>query len=112
MTEEIFKELPFAVTACDIDGKIIYMNEKSSTTFQKYGGESLIGKSLYDCHNPNSSDKIMEIIQTGEANSYTILKNGVKKLIYQSPWYKAGQIAGLVEISLIIPEDMAHFVRK
>ncbi len=111
MTEEIFKELPFAVTACDIDGRIIYMNEKSSTTFQKYGGESLIGKSLYDCHNPNSSDKIKEIMQTGEANSYTILKNGVKKLIYQSPWYKAGQIAGLVEISLIIPEDMECFVR-
>lgn len=111
MTEEIFKELPFAVTACDINGKIIYMNEKSSTTFQKYGGESLIGKSLFDCHNPKSSEMIKELLITGETNSYTISKNGVKKLIYQSPWYKAGQIAGFVEISLIIPEDMEHFMR-
>jgi len=32
-------------------------------------------------------------------------------LIYQSPWYQNGEFAGLVEISLEIPEQMPHFVR-
>lgn len=111
MTEQIFKNLPFAVTACDIDGIIIYMNEKSISTFVKNDGESLIGKSLYDCHNPKSAEKIKEILETGISNSYTIEKNGLKKLIYQCPWYKEGVISGLVEISLVIPFEMDHFVR-
>ncbi len=111
MTEEIFRELPFAVTACDKDGKIIYMNEKSEATFQKYGGESLIGKSLFDCHNPLSSEKIHELLKTGQTNAYTIEKKGMKKIIYQAPWFKRGVVAGLVEISLIIPDEMQHFKR-
>jgi hypothetical protein len=32
-------------------------------------------------------------------------------LIYQSPWYRDGQYAGFVEISLEIPFDMPHFIR-
>lgn len=111
MTEQIFKNLPFAVTACDKEGIIIYMNAKSCATFLKNGEDSLIGKSLFDCHNPKSVDKIKEILSTGISNSYTIEKNGLKKLIYQCPWFKNDEIAGLVEISLIIPEDMPHFVR-
>ncbi len=111
MTEQIFKNLPFAVTACDNNGVIIYMNEKSCATFLKNGTDTLIGKSLYDCHNPKSVEKIKEILETGISNSYTIEKNGLKKLIYQCPWFKNDEIAGLVEISLVIPEDMPHFVR-
>jgi transcriptional regulator with PAS, ATPase and Fis domain len=111
MTEQIFKSLPFAVTACDESGTIIYMNEKSIATFVKNENESLIGKSLFDCHGEKSAIKIRELLATGQTNSYTIEKNGVKKLIYQCPWYKVDKIAGLVEISLIIPFEMEHFVR-
>lgn len=111
MTEQIFKSLPFAVTACNNEGIIIYMNEKSCATFLKNGEGSLIGKSLFDCHNPKSIDKIKEILNTGIPNSYTIEKNGLKKLIYQCPWFKNDKIAGLVEISLVIPFEMPHFVR-
>jgi transcriptional regulator with PAS, ATPase and Fis domain len=111
MTEQIFKSLPFAVTACDKDGIIIYMNEKSLATFVKNESESLIGKSLFDCHGDKSAEKIRELLKTGSTNSYTIEKNGQKKMIYQCPWYKSGAIAGLVEISLVIPFEMEHFVR-
>jgi hypothetical protein len=39
-------------------------------------------------------------------------QNGKKKLIYQAPWYdNDGKVAGLVEISLLIPEDMPHYRR-
>lgn len=112
ITEEILKELPFAVTACDLYANIIFMNEKSAVTFGKYGGGNLIGKSLYDCHGKQASEKIKELLKTGEKNAYTIEKNGVKKMIYQCPWYKNDKIAGLVELSLIIPMEMEHFVRK
>jgi hypothetical protein len=87
------------------------MNVKSISTFVKNEGESLIGKYLFDCHGEKSAAKIRELLITGETNSYTIEKNGLKKLIYQCPWYKNDEIAGLVEISLVIPFEMEHFVR-
>lgn len=111
MTEQIFKSLPFAVTASDIDGTIIYMNEKSISTFVKNETGSLIGKSLFDCHSEKSAAKIRELLKTGGTNAYTIEKNGLKKMIYQCSWYRDGVIAGLVEISLVIPFEMQHFVR-
>ncbi|HOZ29331.1 MAG TPA: PAS domain-containing protein [Bacteroidales bacterium] len=111
MTEQIFKSLPFAVTACDKDGIIIYMNEKSISTFVKNAGESLIGKSLFDCHGEKSAAKIRDLLATGDTNAYTIEKNGLKKMIYQCPWYKDDKIAGLVEISLVIPFEIDHFIR-
>jgi hypothetical protein len=45
-------------------------------------------------------------------NIYTIEKNGVKKLIYQTPWYQDGQYAGFIELSLEIPFEMPHFIRS
>ncbi len=44
--------------------------------------------------------------------SDAIGKNGVKKLIYQTPWIENGEFRGLVELSLEIPFEMPHFVRK
>mgnify|MGYP000371069624 CR=1 FL=1 len=38
-------------------------------------------------------------------------KNGVKKLIYQTPWYQDGKYSGFVELALEIPFQMPHFVR-
>ena len=109
MTENInyLAELPFAVTVCDLSGIIVYMNKKSCSTFSG----DLIGKSLFDCHNEKSAEKIMEIMATGIPNSYTIEKKGAKKLIHQSPWFKDGKAAGLIEISIQIPEGMKHFNR-
>jgi hypothetical protein len=52
------------------------------------------------------------MLATGQANVYTIEKDGVKKLIYQAPWYREGEYAGFVEISLEIPAEMPHFVRE
>ena len=36
----------------------------------------------------------------------------MRKLIYQSPWYRDGAYAGFVELSLEIPAEMPHFVRQ
>ncbi len=104
--------LPVAITVCDINGNVIAMNTKSRKTFEKWGGEAIIGNSLMPCHSEKSQHKIMEMMLEGKMNAYTIEKNGIKKLIYQCPWFKDGIQAGLVELSLEIPLEMPHFVRK
>jgi transcriptional regulator with PAS, ATPase and Fis domain len=106
-----FDECSFAVTICDKEAKILYMNQKAFKTFEKYGGKDLIGKSLYNCHKPQSIEAIQKMLQEGTSNSYTILKNGIKKIIHQTPWYTNGEVAGLIELSIEIPETMPHFVR-
>lgn len=98
-----------AVTVCDNDGIILYMNDKAKETFARHG--DLIGKSLIPCHNERSRAIIADLLASGGSNSYTIEKNGVRKMIYQTAWKENGKVAGLVEISMVIPEDMPHYVR-
>lgn len=102
----------FAITVCGADGTILEMNSKASATFAKSGGGSLIGKSLLDCHPEPARSKLEGMLAAPHTNAYTIEKNGVKKLIYQTPWLKDGKPAGLVELSLELPAEMPHFVRK
>ncbi len=105
-------EFPSAVTVADKNGKILFMNQKAGKTFEKYGGTSLVGQSLYDCHSEASQKKLAELIEKEQTNTYTIEKNGIKKLVHQSPWYLDGKHAGIVEISIELPVEMAHFIRK
>ena len=51
------------------------------------------------------------MLATGESNSYTISKGGLRKMIYQTPWRRDGRIAGMVEISMVIPDEMPHYDR-
>jgi transcriptional regulator with PAS, ATPase and Fis domain len=104
-------ELCVAITVSDTSGKILYMNDKSAVTFDKYGGKELIGKNLRDCHLPESWEKILAIMNSQKVNCYTIEKEGIKKLIYQAPWYENGRLSGMVELSMVIPSNMDHFVR-
>lgn len=105
------KGLNCAITVCNRDGIILYMNEKSQRTFEKWGGKDLIGKSLFDCHNPRSVETIHRLMNNNESNTYTIDKNGIKKLIYQTPWHQDGEVAGMVEFSIELPAEMPHFAR-
>jgi transcriptional regulator with PAS, ATPase and Fis domain len=101
------KEFGSAVTVCDVQGIVVYMNAKSEKTY----GRSLVKQNLLDCHPEPARTKLMELMKTRTVNSYTIEKNGVKKLIHQAPWHKNGEYAGLVELSIEIPLDMPHFIR-
>jgi transcriptional regulator with PAS, ATPase and Fis domain len=100
-----------AVTISDLEGTIIYLNEKAISTFKNDGGRDLIGKNLKDCHGEKSNEIIRQILATKKKNVYTIEKKGRKKLIFQAPWYKGSEISGLVELSLEIPFEMPHFNR-
>ncbi len=105
------EELGVAITVSDRSGKIIYMNGKSASAFSEQGGKALEGSSLRDCHKPESWQKILRILDTQNANCYTIEKKGIKKMIYQAPWFENGSVAGLVELSMEIPYTMDHFIR-
>ncbi len=109
---EWIKEFPAAITVCDADGCILDMNDRAARTFEKDGGYALIGKNLLDCHSDASRGKVQQLLASHEKNVYTIEKNGVKKLIYQTPWFKNGEYAGFVELSLEVPFEMPHFVRS
>lgn len=104
-------EFPGAVTVSGKDGTILYLNDKAGRTFASDGGKALVGRNLMACHNEKSQAIIKRIMETEEPNVYTIEKKGVKKLIYQAPWYESGELGGLVEISLEIPFDIPHFKR-
>ena len=108
---EWIKQFPAAITVCDKDGTVIDMNDKACATFADHGGAALIGTSLYDCHKPASVAIIKNMLASGNNNIYTIRKNGRKKLICQQPWYRDGEVGGLVEISLELPDDMPHHER-
>lgn len=106
MMYEWAKSMNCNVTVCDTEGKIIFMNDKS---LAKYG--NIIGNNLFNCHNPHSQEKIKELLATGGTNIYTIEKNGIKKMIYQTAWFEDGVVGGLTEITFEIPEEMPHFIR-
>jgi len=106
------KEFPGAVTVCDLDGIILDMNDKAAKTYEKDGGRALIGKNMLDCHPEPARTKTAQLLESRQKNVYTIEKSGIKKLIYQSPWYENGECRGLVELSLEIPFELPHFVRR
>lgn len=103
------EDINCAVTVCDAEGIILFMNRKARETFASHG--DLIGHNLFGCHSEASKEKIRHMLATGESNSYTISKLGKRKMIYQTPWRKDGKIAGMVEISMIIPDEMPHYIR-
>jgi DUF438 domain-containing protein len=105
------KELPIAITVCDKDGIILEMNDKSAKTFESDGGYALLGTNALDCHPARARAIFEKMMAEQKRNVYTIEKNGVKKLIYQTPWYQNGEYAGFVEFSLEIPFELPHFVR-
>jgi hypothetical protein len=51
------------------------------------------------------------MLASGKPNVYTIEKDGVRKLVYQSPWYEGGAYRGLVEVAVILPFVVPHLGR-
>jgi len=108
---EWVKEFPGAITVCNSKGIILEMNEKALASFQAQGGKKLIGTNLVKCHPEPARRKLSKLMRRRQANVYTVEKGGVRKLIYQSPWYSRGKYRGFVQISLKIPGKIPHFIR-
>jgi hypothetical protein len=99
---------PGKIEVCDRDGVLLDMNDWAA---EQEGGRSLLGTNILDCHPEPSRSKLHALLACGQANVYTIQKKGKKKLVYQAPWFRDGQYAGLVELVLDIPDTMPHFDR-
>lgn len=56
------------IVLVDTNHKIVFMNRRALEEYKDGGGKSLIGKSIFDCHNENSKKTILEV--------YERLKNG------------------------------------
>lgn len=108
---EWFEYLPCAVTVCDRNYVVLYLNQRAAEVNAKDGGKALVGKNLMDCHPPDAQEKLRAVMASGRPNVYTIEKNGVLKMIYQSHWKEHGEFAGLVEITFELPGNLPHFVR-
>ena len=105
------EEFNGAITVCDTEGIIVYMNQYSIKQFVKYGGEKLIGTNLIDCHPEPSKTKLKQMLKQPSENMYTTEKNGVKKIILQTPWMRDDKFCGIVELSFQLNADMPHFIR-
>ena len=107
------KDLPVAVVICDRKGVLTYLNDAAAAMYAPFGGYALLGTSVFDgCHKQQASnDKMMEIMETRKPHTYSIERNGVKRLIHQMPHIINGEVIGIVELAIIIPFEIPHFVR-
>lgn len=111
MSPEWTEEFPASIVVTDEAGIVISMNRRACETFADEGGASLVGHDVRACHGDISRRIVEELYETHRVNAYTIERNGVRKLIYQCPWYRKGAFAGFVELSLPVPERMPHHQR-
>lgn len=105
------KEFPAVITVCDEEGIVLEMNDKSLELFQDDGGEKLIGTNMLDCHPEAARAKLEHLMETHQPNVYTIQKKGKRKLVYQTPWFRKGAFAGMIEMILELPEQVPYFNR-
>lgn len=57
------------VVICALDHTIIYMNPSAIERYSGYGGGSLLGKSLLDCHNKRSGEMINKVLDWFRASA-------------------------------------------
>lgn len=112
MKRDYFEEVDVAVTVCAKDGTILDMNGKSRKTNLRPGQESILGQNVLDCHPEPARSLLENMLRNPRTNVYTVEKGGLKKLIFQTPWYDEGEYAGFMELSMVLPENIPHRVRK
>ena len=68
MLTEVYKAIldswPMGILYCDLDHIIRYMNPAAEYYYYTTRGyKDLIGKSLFDCHKPETKDKIIDLVE-------------------------------------------------
>ncbi len=100
-----------AITVCDREGRILEMNNKACQVFAKDGGSKLIGTNVLDCHPEPARLKLKHMLESRVEKCYTTEKKGVKKLVYQTPWFASEEYMGFIEMQIELPLKMPHFQR-
>ena len=103
MYKSVLEQDRAAIVLCDLEHTIVYMNPVAAAHYSKYGGASLIGKCLLDCHNPQSRESIEKVVawfaKSPENNMiYTFHNEKQKKDIYMVALRdENGQLIGYYE---------------
>lgn len=100
------KEFPGSVIVCDPEGVILEMNDQAIRGIKGRCDRDLVGTSVFDCHNAVSQEKLRHLMKHRLTNIYVSEKKGVKKLIYQTPWYVDGVYGGFMEMALPLPDSI------
>ena len=58
-----------SVVLCDLTHTIIYMSPAAVADYHKYGGAALLGRSLMNCHAPQSRETIQKVVDWFAADS-------------------------------------------
>jgi hypothetical protein len=91
-----------SVVICNLSHEIIYMNPAAVLNYSKHGGDKLIGKSLLCCHNPESGEKIQQVIDWFAADEshnivYTFHNEKQNKDVYMVALRDEGKLIGYYE---------------
>ncbi len=100
---ELIDNVQGEIVIADENIDIVYMNKEAINRYDKYGGKSLIGKSLLDCHNPKSQDEIRRMYKrfaNGDLRpwQYRIPEEGYVDLVTVTPILSNGQVKGCMEM--------------
>lgn len=91
-----------AVVICDLEHTIIYMNPAAVKNYEKYGGDELVGRSLLECHNRVSVEKIRQVVDWFMADEnhnivYTFHNEKQNKDVYMVALRDEGKLIGYYE---------------
>ena len=91
-----------AIVICDLNHDIIYMNPAAVQNYKKWGGDQLIGKSILECHNPKSGEKIKQVVDWFAADEnhnivYTFHNEKQNKDVYMVALREEGKLIGYYE---------------
>ena len=91
-----------SIVICNLKHEIIYMNPAAVNSYAKRGGDRLIGRSLLDCHNQESRDKIQKVVDWFGADEshnlvYTFHNEKQNKDVYMVALREEGRLIGYYE---------------
>ena len=91
-----------SIVICNLEHEIIYMNPAAITNYAKRGGEKLVGRSLLECHNPESRARIQQVVDWFAADEshnivYTFHNEKQNKDVYMVALREDGKLIGYYE---------------
>ncbi len=91
-----------SIVICDLKHEIIYMNPAAIANYAKRGGDKLIGRSILECHNPESNEKIKQVVAWFAADEshnlvYTFYNEKQNKDVYMVALRDNGKLIGYYE---------------
>lgn len=91
-----------AVVICNLNHEIIYMNPAAVNSYEKRGGDKLMGKNLLECHNQELRGKIQQVVEWfAEEEShnivYTFHNEKQNKDVYMVALRDEGKVIGYYE---------------